>query len=117
LNGIKSTPITSVPKTEGADIPIIGGMVAAWADTPSARYSPSRLFKLMRQFANSNAEYFAADYESAEQALKEVPTDLSRYTAESIAAVKEAEKAITLVALNKIALTKQLQNSKKPLAT
>ena len=94
LNGIKNTPITSVPKTEGADIPIIGGMVAAWADTPSARYSPSRLFKLMRQFANSNAEYFAADYESAEQALKEVPTDLSRYTAESIAAVKEAEKAI-----------------------
>ena len=94
LNGIKSTPITSVPKTEGADIPIIGGMVAAWADTPSARYSPSRLFKLMRQFANSNAEYFAADYESAEQALKEVPTDLNRYTAESIAAVKEAEKAI-----------------------
>lgn len=94
LNGIKSTPITSVPKTEGADVPIIGGMVAAWADTPSARYSPSRLFKLMRQFANSNAEYFAADYESAEQALKEVPTDLTRYTAESIAAVKEAEKAI-----------------------
>ena len=94
LNGIKSTPITSVPKTEGADVPIIGGMVAAWADTPSARYSPSRLFKLMRQFANSNAEYFAADYESAEQALKEVPTDLSRYTAESVAAVKEAEKVI-----------------------
>ena len=94
LNGIKSTPITSVPKTEGADVPIIGGMVAAWADTPSARYSPSRLFKLMRQFANSNAEYFAADYESAEQALKEVPTDLTRYTEESIAAVKDAEKAI-----------------------
>ena len=94
LNGIKSTPITSVPKTEGADIPIIGGMVAAWADTPSARYSPSRLFKLMRQFANSNAEYFAADYESAEQALNEVPKDLNRYTAESVAAVKEAEKAI-----------------------
>ena len=94
LNGIKSTPITSVPKTEGADVPIIGGMVAAWADTPSARYSPSRLFKLMRQFANSNAEYFAADYESAEQALKEVPTDLGRYTAESVAAVKEAEKVI-----------------------
>ena len=94
LNGIKSTPITSVPKTEGADVPIIGGMVAAWADTPSARYSPSRLFKLMRQFANSNAEYFAADYESAEQALKEVPTDLTRYTEESIVAVKEAEKAI-----------------------
>ncbi|WP_251937727.1 LPXTG-anchored beta-N-acetylhexosaminidase StrH [Streptococcus sp. Marseille-Q0941] len=94
LNGIKNTPITSIPKSEGTDIPFIGGMVAAWADTPSARYSPSRLFKLMRQFANSNAEYFAADYESAEQALKEVPTDLNRYTAESVAAVNEAAKAI-----------------------
>lgn len=69
-------------------------MVAAWADTPSARYSPSRLFKLMRHFANANAEYFAADYESAEQALNEVPKDLNRYTAESVTAVKEAEKAI-----------------------
>ena len=94
LNGIKNTPITSVPKSEGADIPFIGGMVAAWADEPSARYSPSRLFKLMRSFANANAEYFAADYESADQALKEVPTDLNRYTAESVAAVKKAEKAI-----------------------
>ena len=94
LNGIKNTPITSVPKSDGATIPFIGGMVAAWADTPSARYSPSRLFKLMRQFANSNAEYFAADYESAEQALNEVPKDLNRYTTESVAAVNEAAKAI-----------------------
>ena len=94
LNGIKNTPITSVPKSDGATIPFIGGMVAVWADTPSARYSPSRLFKLMRQFANSNAEYFAADYESAEQALKEVPKDLNRYTTESVAAVNEAVKAI-----------------------
>ena len=94
LNGIKNTPITSVPKSDGATIPFIGGMVVAWADTPSARYSPSRLFKLMRQFANSNAEYFVADYESAEQALNEVPKDLNRYTAESVAAVNEATKAI-----------------------
>ena len=94
LNGIKNTPITSVPKSDGATIPFIGGMVAAWADTPSARYSPSHLFKIMRQFANSNAEYFAADYESAEQALNEVPKDLNRYTAESVAAVNEATKAI-----------------------
>lgn len=94
LNGIKNTPITSVPKTEGADVPIIGGMVAAWADTPSARYSPSRLFKLMRHFANANAEYFAANYESAEKALETIPKDSNRYTAESFAAVKEAEKAI-----------------------
>ena len=100
LNGIKNTPITSVPKSDGATIPFIGGMVAAWADTPSARYSPSRLFKLMRQFANSNAEYFAADYESAKKALNEVPKDLNRYTAESVAAVNEAAKVIRSLDIN-----------------
>ena len=100
LNGIKNTPITSVPKTEGADVPIIGGMVAAWADTPSARYSPSRLFKLMRHFANANAEYFAANYEPAEKALETIPKDSNRYTAESFAAVKEAEKAIRSIDSN-----------------
>lgn len=114
LNGIKNTPITSVPKTEGADIPIIGSMVAAWADTPSARYSPSRLFKLMRHFANANAEYFAADYESAEQTLNEVPKDLNRYTAESVAAVKLkklfALSIATLAVPNKIRLIKPLLN-------
>ena len=83
LNGIKSTPITSVPKLK---VLILLSSVdgSCLADTPSARYSPSRLFKLMRQFANSNAEYFAADYESAEQALNEVPKDLNRYTADMI---------------------------------
>ena len=95
-----------------------GGYGSCLADTPSARYSPSRLFKLMRSFANANAEYFAADYESTEQALKEVPTDLNRYTAESVAAVKEAEKPFahsiaTSAMPNKTPLTKQSQNSKK----
>ena len=75
------------------------------------------------RFANANAEYFAADYESAEQALKEVPTDLNRYTAESVAAVKEAEKKLfahsiaTSAVPNKTPLIKQSQNSKKLLAT
>ncbi len=31
----------------------------------------------MRSFANANVEYFAADYEFAEQALKEVPQTLT----------------------------------------
>ncbi|KXT72671.1 Beta-hexosaminidase [Streptococcus sp. DD10] len=94
LNGIKTTPITSVPKADGADIPILGGMVAAWADTPSARYSPSRLFKLMRHFANANADYFAADYDAAEEALNAVPQDLTRYTKESIATLDTAKKEL-----------------------
>ncbi len=83
-------------KTEGVDIPIIGGMVAAWADTPSARYSPSRLFKLMRQFANSNAEYFAADYGSSEQ---EIERSSNRHLATQkkvLLRSKEAEKPSVL---------------------
>ena len=95
LKGIASTPITSVPKSEGADIPIMGGMVAAWADEPSARFSASRLYKLMRRFADRNAEYFAANYQDAAAELEAIPSDLAaKYTEESIARLKEAEKAV-----------------------
>ena len=95
LKGIASTPITNVPKSEGADIPIMGGMVAAWADEPSARFSASRLYKLMRHFADRNAEYFAANYQDVAAELEAIPSDLAaKYTEESIARLKEAEKAV-----------------------
>ncbi|MDU6268483.1 MAG: family 20 glycosylhydrolase, partial [Streptococcus mitis] len=38
--------------------------------------------------------YFAANYQPAEKALETIPKDSNRYTAESFAAVKEAEKTI-----------------------
>ncbi len=69
LNGIKNTQ-SLVLKIDGATILLIGGMVAAWADTSICTLFTITPFKLMRSFGNANAEYFAADYESAEQALK-----------------------------------------------
>ena len=38
LEGISKSAIDVVQKNDGAKVPFIGGMVAAWADTPSATY-------------------------------------------------------------------------------
>ncbi|RJU23295.1 family 20 glycosylhydrolase [Streptococcus sp. AM43-2AT] len=94
LEGISKSAIDSVQKNDGAKVPFIGGMVAAWADTPSATYKKELLFKLMHAFADKNADYFVADPEVVEKALAEAPTDLDHYTPESLVAFTAAKKAL-----------------------
>ena len=94
LEGISKSAIDVVQKNDGAKVPFIGGMVAAWADTPSATYKKELLFKLMHAFADKNADYFVADSEVVEKALAEAPTDLDHYTPESLVAFTAAKKAL-----------------------
>ena len=94
LEGISKSAIDVVQKNDGAKVPFIGGMVAAWADTPSATYKKDLLFKLMHAFADKNADYFVADPEVVEKALSEAPTDLDHYTPESLVAYTAAKKAL-----------------------
>lgn len=94
LEGISKSAIDVVQKNDGAKVPFIGGMVAAWADTPSATYKKDLLFKLMHAFADKNADYFVADPEVVEKALSEAPTDLDHYTPESLVAFAAAKKAL-----------------------
>ena len=94
LEGISKSAIDSVQKNDGAKVPFIGGMVAAWADTPSATYKKELLFKLMHAFADKNADYFVADPEVVEKALAEAPTDLDHYTPDSLVAFTAAKKAL-----------------------
>ena len=94
LEGISKSAIDVVQKNDGAKVPFIGGMVAAWADTPSATYKKDLLFKLMHAFADKNADYFVADLEVVEKALSEAPTDLDHYTPESLVAFTAAKKAL-----------------------
>ena len=94
LEGISKSAIDVVQKNDGAKVPFIGGMVAAWADTPSATYKKDLLFKLMHAFADKNADYFVADPEVVGKALSEAPTDLDHYTAESLVAFTAAKKAL-----------------------
>ena len=94
LEGISKSAIDVVQKNDGAKVPFIGGMVAAWADTPSATYKKDLLFKLMHAFADKNADYFVADPEVVGKALSEAPTDLDRYTPESLVAFTAAKKAL-----------------------
>ena len=94
LEGISKSAIDVVQKNDGAKVPFIGGMVADWADTPSATYKKELLFKLMHAFADKNADYFVADPEVVEKALAEAPTDLDHYTPESLVAFTAAKKAL-----------------------
>ena len=94
LEGISKSAIDVVQKNDGAKVPFIGGMVAAWADTPSATYKKELLFKLMHAFEDKNADYFVADPEVVEKALAEAPTDLDHYTPESLVAFTAAKKAL-----------------------
>ncbi|WP_293872916.1 family 20 glycosylhydrolase [Streptococcus sp. A12] len=94
LEGISKSAIDVVQKNDGAKVPFIGGMVAAWADTPSATYKEELLFKLMHAFADKNADYFVADPEVVEKALAEAPTDLDHYTPESLVAFTAAKEAL-----------------------
>ena len=97
LEGISKSAIDVVQKNDGAKVPFIGGMVAAWADTPSATYKKDLLFKLMHAFADKNADYFVADPEVVEKALMEASTDLDHYTPESLVAFTAAKKALERV--------------------
>ena len=94
LEGISKSAIDVVQKNDGAKVPFIGGMVAAWADTPAATYKKELLFKLMQAFADKNADYFVADPEIVEKALAEAPTDLDHYTPESLVAFTAAKEAL-----------------------
>ena len=94
LEGISKSAIDVVQKNDGAKVPFIGGMVAAWADTPSATYKKELLFKLMHAFADKNADYFVADPEVVEKALAEAPTDLDHYTPKSLVAFTAAKEAL-----------------------
>ena len=94
LEGISKSAIDVVQKNDGSKVPFIGGMVAAWADTPSATYKKDLLFKLMHAFADKNADYFVADLEVVGKALSEAPTDLDHYTQESLVAFTAAKKAL-----------------------
>ena len=94
LEGISKSAIDVVQKNDGAKVPFIGGMVAAWADTPSATYKKELLFKLMQAFADKNADYFVADPEIVKKALAEAPTDLDHYTPESLVAFTAAKEAL-----------------------
>lgn len=100
IAGIKRVPIDDVAKSENTKIPSIGGMVAVWADTPSATYKPALLFKLMKEFADKNSDYFPADYSGFQKALDDVPKDLSAYDKDKVASLEEAIKEVKALEKN-----------------
>ncbi|MBG9367522.1 family 20 glycosylhydrolase [Streptococcus mitis] len=94
LEGVENAHLNAIPKTEGADVPSIGSMVAIWADDPSREYKPELAKQLIKALADKNPAYFLADYSAAQVLLSQVPKDLSIYTPESLASFRQAFKAV-----------------------
>ena len=84
LKGIESTPFENVQKNENSEIPIIGSMVAVWADEPQKEYNYDSVHYLIYAFAQANPTYFLADYTELKESVRKVPTDLTIYTNESL---------------------------------
>ncbi|OLF49069.1 hypothetical protein BU200_09345 [Streptococcus acidominimus] len=89
LNGINRTAFEKVQKSNGHRIPIIGSMVAVWADTPSKPYLYESVERLLQRFATQNADYFPADYRQLIEEINSLPDDLTIYTTESLTTLRE----------------------------
>ena len=69
-------------------------MVAAWADEPSARFSPSRLYKLMRRFADKMLSILLPIIKDVEKELAAVPSDNYKIHQKVSLDLREAENAV-----------------------
>lgn len=109
LNGIKNNEFTSVSGASDSVDPI-GSTQAIWCDVPSKAYDQETIFKLMDAFSSQYSEYMVrpADYSKVDEALSKVPTDLSKYTDET---VNRLNNAINSVVRNKRVTEQEIVDS------
>ncbi|MFU2164501.1 family 20 glycosylhydrolase [Streptococcus pluranimalium] len=87
-DGIAKTPYHKVPGDSTGKLPVIGAMVAVWADEPRRSYSPNRVTELLTAFADRNPEIFDANYKTLDTLLSLVPKTIHHLPA-------DAQKALT----------------------
>ena len=94
--GMKNNKFTHVPTANDKEISIVGAMACTWCDTPSETYKPEIVKGLMELFAQQNPDYIykVADYTKVEEAIAQIPADLSKYTEESVHELKKAYEAV-----------------------
>lgn len=95
-NAMKKQKFTHVAGASDKEISIVGAMACTWCDTPSETYKSEIVKSLMEFFAEQNPDYIykVADYKIVEDAIAEIPTDLSKYTEESVYELKKAFEAV-----------------------
>lgn len=95
LKNVQSKDFNDVTGATGT-IQTIGSMQCVWCDEPSKPHDMDRIFQLMDNFSEKNADHMPkpADYTKVDEALATVPQDLSVYTDESAKAVEDAVAAV-----------------------
>lgn len=109
IEGIENNSFITLP--DGSENPnIIGSTQAVWCDYPQMAYDQETIFKLMDAFSSQYSEYMVrpADYSKVDEALSKVPTDLSKYTDET---VNRLNNAINSVARNKRVTEQEIVDS------
>ena len=93
---MKNHKFTHVASANDKEISIVGAMACTWCDTPSETYKPEVVKGLMELFAQQNPDYIykVADYTKVEEAIAQIPSDLSKYTEESVHELKKAFEAV-----------------------
>ncbi|MGV3323313.1 beta-N-acetylglucosaminidase domain-containing protein, partial [Streptococcus hyovaginalis] len=94
LNGTRNTDFASVQRSEGADIPILGSMVAVWADVPRFTFNIDSLDRLMSSFVENNADYFPADYTDLQELYNQVQEQRETYPADVLTALNRLDRTI-----------------------
>ncbi|MFA9413584.1 glycoside hydrolase domain-containing protein, partial [Streptococcus sp. E29BA] len=67
--GIQRTPYTKLQGDTTGTVPVIGAMVAAWADEPRMSYRAELVNELLVAFADRNPDVFNANYKQFDEAL------------------------------------------------
>ena len=93
---MKRQKFTHVASANDKEISIVGAMACTWCDTPSKTYKPEIVKGLMEFFAEQNPDYIykVANYTKVEEAIAQIPADLSKYTEESVYELKKAYEAV-----------------------
>lgn len=95
IEGIENNSfITLADGTENPNI--IGSTQAVWCDLPQLEYDQEEMFKLMDAYSTQYSEYMVrpADYSKVDEALSKVPTDLSKYTDETVSHLNDAINSV-----------------------
>ncbi|MDO4814219.1 MAG: family 20 glycosylhydrolase [Gemella sp.] len=68
--GIGRSAYDKLQGAEKGEIPVLGAMLAVWADNPANEYREELVKELAETFANRNGEYFKADYKKLNDLVK-----------------------------------------------
>ncbi|MFC3927820.1 family 20 glycosylhydrolase, partial [Streptococcus caprae] len=87
--GIQRTAYHKIQGDATGEVPVIGAMVAVWADAPRNAYNQAMVDQLLTAFTEKNPTIFKADYKQVKKLVDLIPTDTSNLPADYVEGIKQ----------------------------